>query len=65
MQVCLPNACGSDWDYDIYVHHGAGAYICGEETALIESLEGKGQPRPSRHFGQCWPVWLPDDCEQC
>ena len=40
------NACCSDWDYDIYVHHGAGAYICGEETALIESLEGKkGQPR--------------------
>ncbi|MDP6222470.1 MAG: NADH-quinone oxidoreductase subunit NuoF [Candidatus Micropelagos thuwalensis] len=40
------NACGSDWDYDVYVHHGAGAYICGEETALIESLEGKkGQPR--------------------
>ena len=40
------NACGSDWNYDIYVHHGAGAYICGEETALIESLEGKkGQPR--------------------
>ena len=37
---------GSGWDYDIYVHHGAGAYICGEETALIESLEGKkGQPR--------------------
>ncbi|MBS9476272.1 NADH-quinone oxidoreductase subunit NuoF [Ancylobacter radicis] len=34
------------WDFDIYVHHGAGAYICGEETALIESLEGKkGQPR--------------------
>ncbi|MDA4635751.1 NADH-quinone oxidoreductase subunit F, partial [Escherichia coli] len=27
------------WDYDIYVHHGAGAYICGEETALLESLE--------------------------
>ena len=40
------NAAGSGWDYDIYVHHGAGAYICGEETALIESLEGKkGQPR--------------------
>ncbi|MFT0861627.1 NADH-quinone oxidoreductase subunit NuoF [Ancylobacter sp. G4_0304] len=34
------------WDFDIIVHHGAGAYICGEETALIESLEGKkGQPR--------------------
>ena len=38
------NKCG--WDYDIIVHHGAGAYICGEETALLESLEGKkGQPR--------------------
>ena len=40
------NACGSGYDYDIYLHRGAGAYICGEETALIESLEGKkGQPR--------------------
>ena len=34
------------WDFDIIVHHGAGAYICGEETALLESLEGKkGLPR--------------------
>ena len=34
------------WDLDVYVHHGAGAYICGEETAMLESLEGrKGQPR--------------------
>ena len=34
------------WDFECYVHHGAGAYICGEETALLESLEGKkGQPR--------------------
>ncbi|MDC9701705.1 MAG: NADH-quinone oxidoreductase subunit NuoF [Alphaproteobacteria bacterium] len=34
------------WDLDCYVHHGAGAYICGEETALLESLEGrKGLPR--------------------
>ncbi|MDR3374136.1 MAG: NADH-quinone oxidoreductase subunit NuoF, partial [Ancalomicrobiaceae bacterium] len=34
------------WPFDIFVHHGAGAYICGEETALLESLEGKkGQPR--------------------
>ncbi|NBC20887.1 MAG: NADH-quinone oxidoreductase subunit NuoF [Alphaproteobacteria bacterium] len=34
------------WDFDVYVSHGAGAYICGEETALLESLEGKkGQPR--------------------
>ncbi len=40
------NACGSGYDLDIFVHHGAGAYICGEETALLESLEGKkGQPR--------------------
>ncbi|MBF0332164.1 MAG: NADH-quinone oxidoreductase subunit NuoF [Alphaproteobacteria bacterium] len=41
-----PNACGSGWDFELYVHRGAGAYVCGEETALIESLEGKkGQPR--------------------
>jgi NADH-quinone oxidoreductase subunit F len=34
------------WDFDLVLHHGAGAYICGEETALLESLEGKkGQPR--------------------
>jgi len=40
------NACGSGWDFDFFVHRGSGAYICGEETALIESLEGKkGQPR--------------------
>jgi len=40
------NACGSGYDYDLYLHRGAGAYICGEETALIESLEGKqGKPR--------------------
>jgi NADH-quinone oxidoreductase subunit F len=40
------NACKSGWDFEIHVHLGAGAYICGEETALIESLEGnKGQPR--------------------
>jgi NADH-quinone oxidoreductase subunit F len=41
-----PNACKSGWDFDIYLHRGAGAYICGEETGLLESLEGKkGQPR--------------------
>ena len=40
------NACGAGWDCEVYVHRGAGAYICGEESALIESLEGKkGQPR--------------------
>ena len=40
------NACGSGYDFDVFMHRGAGAYICGEETALIESLEGKqGKPR--------------------
>ena len=40
------NAAGTGWDFDMYIHFGAGAYICGEETALLESLEGnKGQPR--------------------
>jgi NADH-quinone oxidoreductase subunit F len=40
------NACGSGWDFDIFLHRGAGAYICGEETGLLESLEGKkGLPR--------------------
>ena len=40
------NASKSGYDFDVYVHRGAGAYICGEETAMIESLEGKkGQPR--------------------
>ncbi|KAI5788838.1 hypothetical protein DFH27DRAFT_592308 [Peziza echinospora] len=40
------NACGSGYDFDVYVHRGMGAYVCGEETSLIESLEGKpGKPR--------------------
>lgn len=40
------NIFGKGYDLDVYVHRGAGAYICGEETALMESLEGKiGQPR--------------------
>ena len=37
---------GSGWDFDLHTHLGSGAYICGEETALLESIEGKkGQPR--------------------
>lgn len=45
------NACGSGYDIDIYLHRGAGAYICGEETALLESLEGKkGMPRMKPPF---------------
>jgi NADH-quinone oxidoreductase subunit F len=40
------NACKSGYDFDLFVHRGAGAYICGEETAMLESLEGKkGMPR--------------------
>ncbi len=40
------NILGSGFDFDVHAHHGYGAYICGEETALLESLEGKkGQPR--------------------
>lgn len=52
------NACGSGFDFDVFVMRGAGAYICGEETALIESLEGKqGKPRLKPPFpadvGEC------------
>ena len=52
------DACGTGFDHDIYVHRGAGAYICGEETALIESLEGKkGQPRLKPPFPANTGVW--------
>jgi len=45
------NACGSGWDFDIVLHRGAGAYICGEESALMESIEGKrGMPRNKPPF---------------
>ena len=45
------DAAGSGWDFDVILHRGAGAYICGEETALIESIEGKkGQPRNKPPF---------------
>jgi NADH-quinone oxidoreductase subunit F len=40
------NLCGSEFSFDLFAHHGYGAYICGEETGLLESIEGKkGQPR--------------------
>ena len=52
------NACGSGYDFDIVLHRGAGAYICGEEMALIESLEGKkGQPRLKPPFPAGMGVW--------
>lgn len=45
------NSCGTGYAFDVYVHRGAGAYICGEETALLESLEGKkGMPRMKPPF---------------
>ncbi|NBC31168.1 MAG: NADH-quinone oxidoreductase subunit NuoF [Alphaproteobacteria bacterium] len=52
------NAAGTGWDFDIYLHRGAGAYICGEETALLESLEGKkGMPRNKPPFPAGAGLW--------
>ena len=52
------DACGSGWKFDLYVHRGAGAYICGEESALLESLEGKkGQPRLKPPFPAQIGLW--------
>jgi NADH dehydrogenase (ubiquinone) flavoprotein 1 len=53
------NACDSGLDIDIMIHYGAGAYICGEETALIESLEGKqGKPRLKVHTHTCSHAYM-------
>jgi len=50
-QILGKNAMGTDYALEVYVHRGAGAYICGEETALLESLEGKkGWPRMKPPF---------------
>lgn len=52
------NIFGSDFNFDIHVHAGAGAYICGEETALIESIEGKrGEPRPRPPYPTTEGLW--------
>ncbi len=52
------DACGSGYDFDVHVHRGAGAYICGEETGLIESLEGKkGFPRLKPPFPAGAGLW--------
>ncbi|MDM8559210.1 NADH-quinone oxidoreductase subunit NuoF [Candidatus Parabeggiatoa sp. HSG14] len=52
------NVLGSGVDIDIYTHHGAGAYICGEETALLESIEGKkGQPRYKPPFPAAYGLY--------
>jgi NADP-reducing hydrogenase subunit HndC len=52
------NIFDSDFDFDIHIHTGAGAYICGEETALIESLEGKrGEPRSRPPYPTTFGLW--------
>ncbi len=52
------NAAGTGWDFDLIVHRGAGAYICGEESALLESLEGKkGMPRMKPPFPAAMGVY--------
>ncbi|MEA4908032.1 MAG: NADH-quinone oxidoreductase subunit NuoF [Chloroflexi bacterium] len=52
------NIFGSGFDFDIHIHTGAGAYICGEETALIESIEGKrGEPRPRPPYPTTNGLW--------
>ncbi|HXP89561.1 MAG TPA: NADH-quinone oxidoreductase subunit NuoF [Fibrobacteria bacterium] len=57
------NILGSGYSLDIYVHRGAGAYICGEETALINSLEGyKGQPRLKPPFPAVSGAWASPTC---
>jgi NADH-quinone oxidoreductase subunit F len=52
------NIMGSGWDFDIYIKEGAGAFVCGEETALIASIEGeRGMPRPRPPFPANSGVW--------
>ncbi len=52
------NILGKGFDHEIYMHKGAGAYICGEETGLMESLEGKrGHPRPKPPFPAGYGLW--------
>jgi len=49
---------GSGFDFDVHIHSGAGAYICGEETALIESIEGKrGEPRARPPYPTTNGLW--------
>jgi len=49
---------GTDWDFDIEVRLGAGAFVCGEETALIKSIEGyRGEPKPKPPFPTTSGLW--------
>lgn len=52
------NIFGTDFSFDLHIHAGAGAYICGEETALIESIEGnRGEPRPRPPYPTTAGLW--------
>ena len=52
------NACGSGYDFDVYTYRGAGAYICGEETAMLSSIEGgPGKPRLKPPFPANVGLW--------
>lgn len=58
MGILGQNIFGSDFSFDIHIHAGAGAYICGEETALLESIEGKrGEPRIRPPYPTTHGLW--------
>lgn len=58
MGILGENIFGSEFSFDLHVHSGAGAYICGEETALLESIEGRrGEPRPRPPYPTTEGLW--------
>ena len=61
------NACGSGWDFDIHLHRGAGAYICGEETAAVGKFGRQERPATAETAfpGGLGSLWLSDDRQQC
>ena len=61
------NDCGSAGHFDIYLHHGAGAYICGEETGAAGKPRRQEGPAAAKAAvpGQCRALWLPDHGQQC
>ena len=60
------HVCGTDFALKIFTHLGAGAYICGEETAMLELIEGQARPaaHPPAVPGRPGAVWQADGCEQ-
>ena len=61
------NACGSGYDFDLYLHRGAGAYICGEETGAAREPRGQEGPAAAEAAlpGRGRALRLPDDGQQC